>query len=157
MKKTILFSFVLLSMTLLNFSCSSDDDSSTPPPADTQVFKATINGNAVTYQVYSTSTYIDAGTTIRRINGSIDSNNTIEIDMYEGETGTSSVVTLLKCTHAGNQYLYSWTNVNSGDLNYNVTENSTEKVSGTFSGNISPETSGGDAIQITNGEFSINK
>lgn len=156
MKKTILLSFVLLSMTLLNFSCSSDDDSSTPP-ADTQVFKATINGNVVTYTTYSTSTYEDTGATIRRINGSIDSNNSIQIDMYENQTGTTSVITLLRCTHNGNQYLFSWTDIDNGTLNYNVTENSGEKVEGIFSGNIFPTTSGGDAIQITNGEFSLDK
>ena len=156
MKKTIFFSFVLLSMSLLNFSCSSDDDSSTPP-ANTQVFKATINGTIVTYQTYSTSTYEDSGTTIRRINGSIDTNNSIQIDMYEDQTGTTSVITLLNCTHNGNQYLFSWTDIDNGTLSYNVTENSEEKIEGIFSGNIFPTTPGGDAIQITNGEFSINK
>lgn len=145
MKKLFLF---LAASTLALTSCSSDDSDGAP-----QSFTVTVNGTAKTFNTIVVDEEVegeDVYLTVTALNPS-NPNEFILFQTYEGDLGADAVYYF---TYSSGGVTY---NNYSGTSNFNIvlTQNSNNRMKGTFSGTLSGYNSNFEEISVTttNGAF----
>ncbi|WP_298519397.1 hypothetical protein [uncultured Kordia sp.] len=155
MNKTILLLF--LCATAFFTSCSSSDDSIEEPTPEESFIRATIDDAEQNADIigYSTSTTNGGSSILYSITGTINTdttNNTILLNIIDDETGANAALFDLPIRVFYNGVDYS---DSDGTIAINVTINNSEKIEGTFSGELREASNPGSNIQITNGSFRI--
>ncbi len=149
MKKVLLFVAVLAAF---NFtSCSDDEDGGGGSSAASRV-KANIAGTEKIFDVVTVTEEPHDGYTDLRIKATTEEmpSDWIEIVVEKDAVGTeASWFFGYYISEFWHQTLPGWST--------NVTENTSSKITGTFSGQVVKSDGTGAPIAITNGEFNINR
>jgi hypothetical protein len=149
--KNFMFIFVFIGIVALS-SCNKDDNTPTPQPTNSLVAK--VDGVSVAFdQVTVTKDvqpdYVDLFVTAH-ISG--DNTKTITFNLTQLAMGTDACYYFLYSREDVN---FAWDSETGGNsFVVNVTENTSTKIKGTFSGTL-PNDDVSSAIAISNGTFDI--
>jgi hypothetical protein len=150
--KNLIYLFVFIGIVSL-ISCNKDDN--TPAPQATNSLVSKIDGVSIAFDQVSVvkETYTDYVDLVITATTSGDNPKTIIFNVTQLAIGTDA------CYYfAYNQesVFYSWGSETGGNsFEVNVTENTTSKIKGTFSGTL-PNVDLTGAIAISNGTFDIS-
>jgi len=150
MKKNLFLFLMITSFTVFNVSCSKDDDdtSTTSNSLSVKVDGTLKNFNTITVveNIQNLGTVDEY--TLLEVTASNSSSEQIKFGVEKNDIG-NDILWYLKYIDGSTEY------DSSGFDNSNVTVNSNNKITGTFSGDMTNISGGIDNIQLTEGAFNF--